>query len=584
MKDASQTTVNAVSRFPLRKWLMVMAVLLGVTGFYSCGGDDDHGVTPEPEVVIHVDKVTLNVASVNLEEGATQTLSVTISPANAWYKEVSWTTSNAAVATVDQNGKVTAVAPGEATITVTAKDGNKAVSCKVTVTKKENPVKINADEQEAATFEVGEDIQLKVTVEGSDAANVTFTSSDPTIATVDENGKVTAVGTGEVTITVTTEDGQSATFVLNVQAKSEPEVISVTGIELSESSLELTEGEGVTLSATVSPEDATNKNYTWSSSDPEVATVADGAVTALKEGSATITVTTEDGEFTASCVITVKAKEPEVVKVTGVSLSETSIEIEVEGAASLTATVSPENATNKKLTWSSSNPEIATVADGAVTGIKEGSASITVTTEDGEFTASCAVTVKAKTVKVTGVTLSSGSLSLEVGGSATLSAIVSPDNATNKKVTWSSSNPSVANVSDGVVTAVAEGSATITVTTEDGEFSASCSVTVEDNTPPVISVSVTGVTLSAPSLEVQIGHTATLTATVAPDDATDKSVTWTSSDPAIATVENGVVTGVAIGECIITVKTVDGNFEATCAVEVIASTGGTDPLSGGGSW
>ena len=177
--------------------------------------------------------------------------------------------------------------------------------------------------------------------------------------------------------------------------KDDP-VIKVTAISLNKTSLAMLEGESESLSATITPAEATNKKLVWSSDKTDIATVDDnGKVTALKAGTATITVTTEDGGKTATCQLTVTAK---TIAVESVALNKSELTL-VEGETeTLSATVLPENATNKKVTWKSDKTEIATVDDnGKVTALKAGTATITVTTEDGEKTATCAVTVKAKT-------------------------------------------------------------------------------------------------------------------------------------------------------------------------------------------
>ena len=167
------------------------------------------------------------------------------------------------------------------------------------------------------------------------------------------------------------------------------------------------------------------------------------------------------------------------IPVTGVSVVPTAGSVTVGQTLTITASVAPADATNKAVTWSSSSDSIATVSDeGVVTGVAEGNATITVTTEDGGFTATCDVTVEAATVAVTGVSVSPTSDSITVGEDLTLTATVEPENATNKTVTWSSSEATVATVEDGVVTGVSAGNATITVTTEDGGFTATCDVTV----------------------------------------------------------------------------------------------------------
>ena len=247
---------------------------------------------------------------------------------------------------------------------------------------------------------------------------------------------------------------------------------------------------------------------------------------------------------------------PPVVSVTGVTLNKTSTSIQVGGTETLTATVSPKDAANKKVTWKSSNAAIASV---------DAKATITVTTEDGSKTATCKVTVKAATIAVTGVTLNKTATSLLVGGSETLTATVAPADATNKKVTWESDKPEIASVDDnGKVTGVAAGEATITVTTEDGGKTATCKVTVK----PIL---VSEITLAA--LAIYVGESKAVTATVKPDDATNKELTWKSSDESIATVDNtGKVTGKKIGTATITATARDGSgVSGSCTVTVLST-------------
>jgi uncharacterized protein YjdB len=258
---------------------------------------------------------------------------------------------------------------------------------------------------------------------------------------------------------------------------------AVTGVSLNKTSLTLAVGGTETLTPTIQPASATNKNVSWASNNTAVATVNNGTVTAVAAGSATITVTTQDGGKTATCSVTVNAANPGNVAVIGVTLDQSTLTLTVGGnTATLTHTLNPTNATNKNVTWTSSNNSVATVNNGTVTAVATGSATITVTTQDGSHTATCSVTVNAAspgTVAVIGVTLSQSTLTLTVGGSAaTLTHTLNPTNATNKNVTWTSSNESVATVNNGTVTVVAVGSAVITVTTQDGSHTATCSVTV----------------------------------------------------------------------------------------------------------
>ena len=163
-------------------------------------------------------------------------------------------------------------------------------------------------------------------------------------------------------------------------------------MSLSPKILSLNPGKGGTLTATITPDNATNQNVTWKSSDTKVATVDNGLVTAVGLGTTTITVTTTDGDFKDTCTVTVTA--PPTVSVTSVTLDKTSLTLDVGGSDTLTATVEPDNATNKAVTWSSSNENVATVQDGVVTAVGAGKATITAAASDGSGkTATCEVTV-----------------------------------------------------------------------------------------------------------------------------------------------------------------------------------------------
>ena len=259
------------------------------------------------------------------------------------------------------------------------------------------------------------------------------------------------------------------------------------------------------------------------------------------------------------CLFSCAPKEPAEISVESVKLSASSLELNVGDQKSLNATVSPSNATNKKINWTSSRPNVASVtSDGIVEGLSAGSAVITASSANG-IKANCDIVVKEKVVPVTSVTLDKTTLTMTEGDTQTLTATVKPDDATDKTVTWTSSNTSVAKVEGGKVTAISQGTATITA--KAGDKTATCAVTVEKKVVPV-----TSVTIDKTEITMTEGDTQTLTATVKPDDATDKTVTWTSSNTSVAKVEGGKVTAVAQGTATITAKA--GDKTATCAVTV----------------
>ena len=508
-------------------------------------------------VIIRATGVILSQTELPLLKGATETLIATVVPSDATNKRVTWSSTNTAVATVE-NGTVTAVSAGNATITVTTEDGNHTARCEVVVVTDPVPVTGVTLSQTKLPLLRGATAKLTATVSPTGATNrkVTWSSNNTTVATV-ENGTVTAVSAGNAIITVTTEDG-------NHTARCEVVVtdpIPVSGVTLSRTKLPLLRGATAKLTTTVSPADATNKKVRWSSNNTAVAIVENGTIAAVSVGNATITVTTEDGNHTARCEVVVTAPVPAA----SVTLSQTELILRKGATAKLTATVLPTDATNKKVRWNSNNTAVAIVESGTVAALSAGNATITVTTEDGNYTARCEVVVT-DPIPVSGVSLSQTELSLVKGATATLRATVVPSDATNQKVTWHSTNTAVATVENGIVTAVSAGNATITVTTEDGNYTARCEVTV--------TVPVTGVTLSQTELSLVKGATATLSATVVPADATNKKVTWSSTNTAVATVENGTVTAVSAGNATITVTTEDGNYTATCEVTVTVSATG----------
>ena len=462
-----------MKNYVLRQAALLVAAVLLTTSFWSCSKDEEPVPEPSPPVV-SVTGVTLNKTSTSIQVGGTETLTATVSPKDAANKKVTWKSSNAAIASVDANGKVTGVKAGEATITVTTEDGGKTATCKVTVSDKEikvTGVKLNKSE---TNLLVSGNETLTATVLPEDATNqnVTWKSDKPEIATVDANGKVTAVKVGEATITVTTEDGgKTATCKVTVSETS----VAVTGVTLNKATLSLIAGASETLTATVAPADATKKKVTWKSSNAAVATVdTNGKVTAVKAGEATITVTTEDGGKTATCKVTVK---PNLVS----EITLAALAIYVGESKAITATVKPDDATNKALTWTSSDETVATVdATGKVTGKKIGTATITATAQDGSgVSGSCTVTVLSHVKKVT---VTPANLTLGQNKSYTLKATVEVfGSGTDTGVTWTSSDTTIATVdATGKVTATDKvGTVTITATSKaDPAKKGTCTVKV----------------------------------------------------------------------------------------------------------
>lgn len=405
--------------------------------------------------------------------------------------------------------------------------------------------------------------------------NVTWTSSDASVATVDSLGNVSAVADGTATIVATSVGDATKSAACSITVQTIP--ISSVSITLDGSNIEGTTVDEATgtclkLGYTINPSNAAYHGVSWSSDDQSIVKInaASGIAYVLAPGTATVTLTVNGSEAQTAQSFTVNAAGAAVTwqPVTGVALDKTSLALSTGGGTGiLTPTIEPAAATDTNVLWSTSDPSVATVSSGVVTPVGTGSATITVTTDDGDFTATCAVTVS---VGVTGIALDKSALSLSTGGdSGTLTPTIYPTNATDKNVLWSTSNASVATVSDGVVTPEGGGTATITATTEEGGYSATCAVTVV--------VSVSSITLTQSSLNLSVGGpSGSVDAILSPADAANRTVTWATSDATVATVSNGIVVPVSDGTAVITATTADGGLTAQCTVTVAAHV----PVSG----
>ncbi|MGN1118193.1 MAG: Ig domain-containing protein, partial [Acutalibacteraceae bacterium] len=504
-----------------------------------------------------------NQSVISIYVTETYKLNATVSPTEAEDKTVVWTSSNESVATVSSKGTVTGKKAGKAVITCTTKDTGKSASCTVIVNKRV-AVKGLALNVTSKTIYKGSTYQLKATFTPSNASNkkITWSSTDTNVAVVSTSGKVTAVKNGTAYIYAVTQDG-NYTAVCKVNVKTH-----ATGVKLNVSSKTLYIGNTYTLKATVTPSTATNKNVTWKSSNKSVATVSSkGVVTGKKAGTATITCTTEDGSYKATC----KIKVTKFYAVKSVALNRKSVTLDGGEKYQLKATINPTNASEQGVTWSSSNTKVAKVSStGKVTAVKKGTAVITCTTKSGKKTATCKI--KVISTPVTGVTLNKKSLTLGLGETSRLTATIAPLDATYTGVTWSSSNKTVAKVSSaGKVTAIGTGTAYISCVTDDGEFVARCKVTVVDTDDTGSDSGFISVKLDKGTLSLSKGTKYTLKATVSPADKKNATLTWTTDNPAVATVSSsGVVTAVGTGTCMIkcTVKDGTDTWTANCQVTV----------------
>ncbi|GAA4299314.1 hypothetical protein GCM10023142_39800 [Anaerocolumna aminovalerica] len=466
--------------------------------------------------------IKFDVDNLELNVGQSYTIELTVTPSNSTELGLTWDTTDSKVATVDEKGKITAKAPGKAVIFVKTAYGA-AIYCNVTVVQQPNDLQLNFDEK---TLVIGEEFKLKATMQPSSSEEIalTWTSSNEKVAKVSNNGTVKAISGGTAVIKVQTADKKITKFCIVTVV--EP----VTNIKLNKTSYVLGVGKRFTLKATVEANTATNPKLKWTTSNSKVATVdSKGVVTAKSLGTVVITVTAQDGtRAEASCDIRV------VRPVTSVTLNASSVTT-VEGRSfTLKATVRPNNATIKKVKWTSSDESVAIVdSKGVVTALKAGTVTIKATATDnsGKY-AAAVVKVKAQ-VPASKVIVSTKSLIMTPGESATLQKVINPTNSTDR-FTWETDNKTVASVdkSTGRVTAHKPGTANIIVITESGK-TATTEVTV--------------VGLNTTSLELEQYSRYTLSVI-----GVNSGIVWDVDDPGIATVRNGVVESRKVGTTTIT--------------------------------
>jgi uncharacterized protein YjdB len=536
-------------------------------------------------VAQQVARVTVEPGTVSVPVGGTAGLTARALDANnnpVAGAAITWSSSAENVATVSGSGVVTG--RGVGTATITAASGGRSGTAQATVVAGSvppppapDPVASVSVTPPSGEVPVGGSLQLTATPRNAAGTaltgrQVTWQSSAPGVATVDANGRVTAVAPGEATITATSE-GRSGTSRITVPAPPPPSPAPVAGVTVSPSPGEVQVGG--TLQLTATPRDAagnplTGRQVTWESSAPGVATVdASGRVTGVAPGTATIRATSEGQTGTSTVTVTAAPPTP----VASVSVSPPAAEVQAGGTVQLTAT--PRDAAGNPLTgravaWESSAPGVATVdANGRVTAVAPGTATIRATSEGRTGTSTITVTAAPPT-PVASVSVTPPTADVQVGGTVQLTA--TPRDAagnplTGRAVTWESSNPTVAAVdANGLVTAVAPGTATIRATSEGRTGTSTITVTAPPPAP------VASVSVSPPTADVQVGGTVQLTAT--PRDAagnplTGRTVTWESSNPIVATVDaNGRVTAIAPGTA--TIRATSEGRTGTSTITVTA--------------
>ncbi len=484
-------------------------------------------------------------------------------PTDATVSGFTWKSSNSSVATVDNNGVVTLVSEGQATISVKSDyDTNGVGWAQCILTVKSNPItKITTDVSKLSMIK-GESYTVATTLTAQDEkaeptdSTLTWTSADSSIAKV-EGGVITATGVGTTTITVTGGNA-FATILVTVRNK-------ITSIAFDSSSKSVAVGGKLQLNVTFTPSSDVNKTLSWTSSDTSVVTISDtGEITGVSVGYAVITCVSEDLGITGAITCMIQVTNA-VVDATDFSILPSDPSVYAGSTTQLSTKFTPDNTTNTTVTWSSSDKTIATIDDtGLVTGVASGQALITAvytgTTGGTTIVRSVTISVHKALVSLKGMSITPTSKEMQIGEKFTITPAFTPADATNKNVTYTSLDKSVITVdSSGVVTAVASGSSVIICQAADGGYVATCNVKVLGSV---------AFSISPTTRDIAIGKSFTLKKKITPDGAS-KEVTYKSSNENIAVVnENGTVTGVKKGTCTITATLTEYNLKAKCKVKV----------------
>lgn len=425
-------------------------------------------------IVISIIPIKVDAAGILLKKnetligpGYTETLKYTIDEVlNS--SNIVWTSSNEKVATVDTKGKVQALTPGYTIIT--ASINGKSSTCKVTVNSNYIPVEKITLNKSSLSLVIGAKETLTKTIKPSNATNqdVSWYSSDSSVATVSSNGEIIAKKVGTTIITVSSATSQATCKVTVV------DTVELTKITFNKTNLTIKEKKTEKLNITFNPSNATNKKVTWKSSNTNVATVNNqGLITAIKPGTATITAVSNDGGHVATCKVTVEAISK---KVTSVTLNKKELNLTAGTEETLTATIKPDYAENKKVIWTSSNEKVATVENGIVKALSPGVTEIKVVSEDENKEAICKVTVTAPPVKE--IKFSKEKQTIYIDNEITLKPVLTPENSVLEKEIWTSSDENIATVENGIVKAKNIGETTITVSTGDDKITASTTIIV----------------------------------------------------------------------------------------------------------
>ena len=396
------------------------------------------------ESVIQVKKLIIDQSKLSMIVGDVKKLSVSIEPTNATDKNIEWSSSNRKIADIDKNGNVIAVSEGVATITAVSKANPKIkVSSEISISKKEVEIQKITMKKKDINLEMGSSEQLSVSIEPLEAniKDIKWISSNDKIVKVDNNGKVTSIGVGDAVITAISDKNGSVLDSCNVKV-----VVSVKSIKLNSNKVTLKLNDTFKFSTVITPKDVTDNSIKWNTSNEKVVTVDEnGKILAVGGGTATVSATSVSNPKVKS-----SSEVKVIVPVTGLKLNSSNISLYEKETFTLVPTIIPSLASDKSVIWKSENVKIATVSNkGVVKAISAGKTKIIATSSNNSLAKAEVVVNVARVVKkVKKIVLGKVPKKMSYGKTYNLNAKVSPADATNKKLLYTSSNPAILKISD----------------------------------------------------------------------------------------------------------------------------------------
>ncbi len=506
---------------------------------------DTNEIVDQIEVIVTnknilIESLTYEREEVSLQVGRSIRPIIKYEPTTASVHDFTYQSSDEEVATVNEEGIVKGLKEGKAIIK--AIDNSTGLSAFITVNVY---VEENINDYEVALHISNDNVKLNI--DGTQLINanvtpstynqeITWKSMNEEVATVDA-GIIKGMSLGETEVVVSTINNIEK----RIKVVVTDEIIPVTKIKIIDSNVSLMVGDTTNLNVTVSPSNSTNQSIIWNSSDTSIATISEtGTIKGIKEGKVKIFATTLDGLYQDSIEVTIKKVE-KYVEVNDLIIKQNDVTLNVGSSITVKTSIVPSDATNKKINWTTSDSKIVTVKNGLIYGVSEGSAVVTATTLDNNITKTIKVTVVS--VPLERLEIKEKSIELGISEEKTIKVQYLPSNTTNKTLTWISNDPSIVSVNDkGVIKGITEGIGSVTVIGSNGyNEKIVCIVTYKQ-----VAIKEANVKFQLDKNQVEIKKGGSYT--FAPVSNSNSNITYTSSNPKIATVDsNGKVKGILEG-------------------------------------